>query len=233
MTLNPKHHSCLSPEFTLLGFLYKQPSYGYDLHKQLVTELGFVWHISQSQTYNILKRLENQGDISSTILEQSKLPARQVLHITTKGRERFDKWLDTPTCSSLRVIRLEFITRLFFVQRIAPEKTQHLLDSQSAEINATLTRLELSQANILADQIFNRLSLRLRIQQLHSALNWLDECRKALAYILHTGTYLAMYPIAALTSAPQPDLAAEFIAYVLSADGQSILKKWGFTLVNP
>jgi len=39
---------------------------------------------------------------------------------------------------------------------------------------------------------------------------------------------LATYPIAVLKSAPQADLAAKFMAYVLSADGQAILQKWGF-----
>jgi molybdate transport system substrate-binding protein len=40
---------------------------------------------------------------------------------------------------------------------------------------------------------------------------------------------IARYPIAALTKTPQPDLAASFIAYILSPDGQAILRKWGFT----
>jgi molybdate transport system substrate-binding protein len=44
---------------------------------------------------------------------------------------------------------------------------------------------------------------------------------------------IAKYPIATLTHAPQPDLAAEFIAFVLSLDGQAIIKKWGFTPVTP
>jgi molybdate transport system substrate-binding protein len=44
---------------------------------------------------------------------------------------------------------------------------------------------------------------------------------------------VAKYPIAALTSPPQPDLAAEFITYVLSSEGQAILKKWGLTPVAP
>ena len=44
---------------------------------------------------------------------------------------------------------------------------------------------------------------------------------------------IAKYPIAALTGALQPGLASDFIAYVLSADGQAILKKWGFTPVTP
>jgi molybdate transport system substrate-binding protein len=44
---------------------------------------------------------------------------------------------------------------------------------------------------------------------------------------------VAKYPIAALINAPQPELAAGFVAYVLSADGQAILKKWGFTPITP
>ena len=40
---------------------------------------------------------------------------------------------------------------------------------------------------------------------------------------------IAHYPIVALEKAPNPDLAAAFVAYVLSADGQAIMKKWGFS----
>ena len=39
---------------------------------------------------------------------------------------------------------------------------------------------------------------------------------------------VAKYPIAALTNSKNPELARAFIAYALSAPGQSILKKWGF-----
>jgi len=44
---------------------------------------------------------------------------------------------------------------------------------------------------------------------------------------------IAKYPIAVLTTAPQPELAAEFVTLVFSADGQAILKKWGFTPIAP
>ncbi len=44
---------------------------------------------------------------------------------------------------------------------------------------------------------------------------------------------VAEYPIAVLAAAPHPDLAAEFVAYVMSAEGQSILKKWGFVPALP
>ena len=39
---------------------------------------------------------------------------------------------------------------------------------------------------------------------------------------------IANYPIAALAKSENIDLANAFIAYVLSADGQAILQKWGF-----
>ena len=44
---------------------------------------------------------------------------------------------------------------------------------------------------------------------------------------------LAEYPIAPLIESANPALADQFIAYVLSTEGQSILEKWGFTPVNP
>jgi molybdate transport system substrate-binding protein len=40
---------------------------------------------------------------------------------------------------------------------------------------------------------------------------------------------IAKYPIAPLAKSPNAALAADFVAYVLSADGQSVLQKWGFT----
>jgi molybdate transport system substrate-binding protein len=39
---------------------------------------------------------------------------------------------------------------------------------------------------------------------------------------------VAKYPLAALTQSQSPELAQAFIAYVLSADGQAVLQKWGF-----
>ena len=38
----------------------------------------------------------------------------------------------------------------------------------------------------------------------------------------------ASYPIAVLNEATNPELAQEFIGYILSPNGQAIIKKWGF-----
>jgi molybdate transport system substrate-binding protein len=41
----------------------------------------------------------------------------------------------------------------------------------------------------------------------------------------------ALYPIAILTNAPEPQLAEAFIAYVMSLTGQAVMMKWGFSSV--
>jgi len=64
----------LSPEFALLGLLEQRPAHGYELHQRLYAELGYLWHISLSQAYNILKRLEAQGFIQGAPQPQENLP---------------------------------------------------------------------------------------------------------------------------------------------------------------
>jgi molybdate transport system substrate-binding protein len=44
---------------------------------------------------------------------------------------------------------------------------------------------------------------------------------------------IAKYPIAVLSKAPNADLAAAFVAFVQSDNGQAIMKKWGFSPVKP
>ena len=176
-------HRARSPEYTLLGFLFSQPNYGYELHRLLITELGETWHVSQSQTYSILKRLETQGYISSTTVEQEKLPDIQYLKITPSGRSCFKVWMETPTGSSVRDIRLEFISRLYFAQKVSPERILPMLETQITEVQNALTKLSTRQRELPDGQIFNRPSLQLRIQQLKSVVDWLDECRKEFLYL--------------------------------------------------
>jgi DNA-binding PadR family transcriptional regulator len=174
----PRHIGTLSPEMALLGLLYEAPGHGYDLHRKVVTDLGQVWHLSQSQAYSILKRLEAQGDISAEEIFQEKLPARQLLHMTPEGRKRFLEWLDTPSGGSTRAIRMEFVTRLYFLNLYFPEKLGHAFDQQRIEAETHIARLKQLCDELPAEQIYNRMSLEMRLKQLKLVLEWLDECQK-------------------------------------------------------
>jgi DNA-binding PadR family transcriptional regulator len=171
------HTGNLSPEFALLGFLIAGPSHGYDLHQQFVVELGHVWHMSQSQAYAILKRLENRGDITVQVVEQEKLPARQMLRITEMGRQRFFEWLELGIGRTARSIRLGFLTRLYFTQLHRPENIAQIYKAQLNEIESTIARLESLLEHLPPEQVFNYLSLDLRLQQMRLIQNWMAEIR--------------------------------------------------------
>jgi DNA-binding PadR family transcriptional regulator len=177
MAKRSSYVSSLSPEYALLGFLAKQPAHGYDLHHRLLAELGQVWHIPQSQLYNLLKRLEKQGDIAASIEEQHGLPDRRIFHLTEQGKQRFEGWMKTPSGSSVRAIRVEFLTRLYFAQQQDSELAVRLIQAQRQETRLGLDQLEQKLNSLPPEQIINRLGLELRIRQLTSVLDWLEECR--------------------------------------------------------
>jgi DNA-binding PadR family transcriptional regulator len=177
MSAKASYIGSLSPEYALLGFLAEHPNHGYELHQRLAGELGHVWHVSQSQVYNILKRLESHGDITGSFQEQEKLPSRMLYELTPAGQERFEAWLNTPTGCSVRAIRVEFLTRLYFASRCGSSKADALIDSQVEETHKGLIRLQKMLDELPSKQAFNRLGLELRINQLSSILDWLERCR--------------------------------------------------------
>ncbi|HTP00723.1 MAG TPA: TOBE domain-containing protein [Anaerolineales bacterium] len=170
----------IAPEFALLGFLYLEPSHGYDLHQQLSRELGYIWNGSQSETYNILKRLQERGFIKSRLVTQEKLPARNMLFLTPSGRKRFEAWLKTPGGSGVRTIRLEFATRLYFAGQTRILDQQQMIDQQVAEVRASLRKLEGDLIELPLGETYNRLGLEYQILQRKSILDWLDSCRQTL-----------------------------------------------------
>jgi PadR family transcriptional regulator, regulatory protein AphA len=171
-----KHTGNISPEFALLGFLIHGASHGYDLHQRCIVELGHIWHMSQSQAYAILKRLEQRGDVNAQVVEQNKLPARQMLRITAQGRRRFNEWLEEVSINS-RSIRLEFLTRLYFARIYKPEKVEQIHETQYNEIKASVERLETLLANLPPEQQFNQLSLDLRLRQMVLIQEWMRDVK--------------------------------------------------------
>ena len=167
--------SGLSPEFPLLGLLEIAPAHGYELHQKLNEQLGEIWRASRSQTYNILARLEEHGYIRGTTEEQASRPSRRRFDLTTSGRERLEAWLVTPTAPSTHAIRLDFMSRLYFLYQRNPQTAQAAASEQAKVIEAHLKELTQRQTALDPQMQFNRLGAEMRIRQLTSLLDWLRE----------------------------------------------------------
>jgi PadR family transcriptional regulator, regulatory protein AphA len=180
----PKPYSAardLSPKYAIMGFLYIRPMHGYDLHKHLQLNLHEVWHISQSQAYNIIKNLQKAGCLTTILQPQDKRPDREMLQLTERGKIDFEAWLYTPTSGSARAIRVEFITRLFFATNLSEHLSSRLIQEQITAINDDLNILIKRVSAIPEQQIFNRMGLDLRIRQLTGVVAWLEDCHQFFA----------------------------------------------------
>jgi len=183
--------SDLSPEFVLLGLLAEGPSYGYELHLRLKIEFQNIWALSQSQCYTILKRLEAQGALEGELVQQERAPSRRLLHLTHAGRQRFRVWLTSPTPGSIRAIRVSFLTRLFFALQEGEIFAINIIEDQKIMTRASLESLENTLGLVPSSQVISQLSLQLRLRQLRSSLEWLDECLIAIQRQSHLKGELA------------------------------------------
>jgi len=188
----------LAPEWALLGLLTQKPMHGYELHRYFTdpSALGQVWYLGLSQMYKLLKELEGQGHLEATVEEQENYPDRKVYHITPSGRAAFLQWMEKPI-SSPRLIRVEFLAKLFLAQLLGPEMVERVIGTQLETCQAQLTRLQermesgewrpvLSRVEGMengdgrgdAAKGFKHLVYRFRQGQIQAIIDWLGTCRR-------------------------------------------------------
>ena len=193
-TTPPRRRTALRPEYLALGYLAEGPSpaHGYELYRRFQASLDSVWHISESQFYTLLGRLESQGLVRPEEPEKGSGAQKHPLSLTPEGEKAFFAWLDEPTASSPRLLHLEFLARLYFASHITHSRVPELIQAQSEVLVADLSRLEASQASrspsasqptapsqapnrSLDSASIGRYSSDFRCRQVRAALAWLRE----------------------------------------------------------
>jgi len=188
----------LAPQWALLGLLTQKPMHGYELYRYFTdpSALGQVWYLGLSQMYKLLKELEGQGHLEATVEEQENYPARKVYHITPSGRAAFLLWMEKPI-SSPRLIRVEFLAKLFLAQLLGSEMVERVIGIQLETCQAQLSRLQermesgewrpvLSRVEGMengdgrgdATKGFKHLVFRFRQGQIQAIIDWLGTCRR-------------------------------------------------------
>jgi molybdenum ABC transporter molybdate-binding protein len=222
--MSPRHQAPLTIEHALLGFVRQQPLHAYAVYQQLSAPdaLGPVWQLKLSHFYALVAKLEQAGYLATTLEPQGTRPPRKVLHVTEAGDAAFARWLTTPVDDPTQ-LRLDFLARLYFAERVGPSAVRTLLAVQRAASRAWRADLW-TQISGRAGQPDAGRFLQLRVRQLESFLGWLDRSLAA----PHAATAVT-YRIAMTVDSAQPDLAAAFVDYVRSPQGQAALLSAGFS----
>jgi hypothetical protein len=148
------------PEYVFLGFLAESPAHGYQLYQQFKKDLSGLWHISESQMYASLKRLEKRGwiapdektpagadadaNVGAGVKVDEMPPARQsrqCYSLTAAGLAAYESWLSSPSPASPRLLKLEFLSRLYFALRRDVELAYAIVEAQRSALEQELDRL--------------------------------------------------------------------------------------------
>jgi hypothetical protein len=78
--------------------------------------------------------------LEATLEEQENYPDRKVYHITPAGRAAFLQWMEKPV-KNTRLIRVEFLAKLFLAQLLGSEMIKRVIDTQLEACQAQLTHL--------------------------------------------------------------------------------------------
>jgi len=171
-------------EYAILGLLENQPMHGYEMFQQFQSgTLGQIVHLEMIQMYAFLKKLDRLKYIEAELELQGVRPPRKIFHLTDLGRKTFLEWLTTPV-ERPREIRLLFLIKLYFVQRIIPERTAFLIDQEVIACRNFLDHLEslrLPDARTSDIAFFEHVVLRSRIHQTRAVLDWLHELQQEFA----------------------------------------------------
>lgn len=172
----------LTIEHALLGFLHREPLHGYELYQQLTDPAGLwlVWRIKLSQLYALLTKLEKTGYISATLQPQENRPPRKVFALTERGDAAYHAWVQSPVLHG-RMMRQEFLAKLFFALREGQAVARQLITRQRAESRQWLAEYAPRSHDFSDQPNFATLVNQFRSHQIEAVLAWLDQCEEMIA----------------------------------------------------
>ncbi len=169
----------LAVECAILGFLIETPMHGYELRERLAQGLGAFWRIASSQLYQVLHRLEELGWVKCAVEAHSAGPSRNVHRTTEEGSAAFWDWATSPVRHA-RLIRVEFLAKIYFLRRLAPNRLLGLVEEQIAALRKLDGHLNRRSAIETDDAGLGTLALTFRRSQIACTIGWLEQNKRRL-----------------------------------------------------
>ncbi len=170
-----KAESQFSPVYLIYGCLAEKAAHGYEIHQRISSDLGFVWSISQSQLYTLLKRLEKQNLIVGELQLQDGRPDRKKFQLSMKAKQSYQAWLYSPVWVSMRALRMELLTKIYFLSSQDPDAIEELISKQIEKIEISLKSIAAQKEIIADEQIINQISMEIKYSQIQMMFEFLKQ----------------------------------------------------------
>lgn len=168
--------------FAVLGYLTCWgPMSGYEIKKAIEGGTSYFWAESYGQIYPILKRLDAEGLARAVSKHGEGARGKRVYEVTAAGRKALDAWLLAPT--ETHAVRDEFLLKIFFGKRLAPDVLRRRLEEFRIEQQLRLDRYALLRRGIESsspyeateDMPYWRITLRSGERATQAKIDWCNE----------------------------------------------------------
>lgn len=162
----------------VLGLVSVRPTAGHELAGFAERSIGNFFPLTRSHIYSELDRLCQLGLLDATEVAQERLPTKRVYEITPAGSDELQRWLEDAVAVPERQRNL-FLVRIFFGDRMSPERIDALLDEYEATARARRDRLA-AMVDKLADRpeaAFRRSTAMFGVRHEQAKLAWVDDVR--------------------------------------------------------
>ena len=157
-------------EFVVLGIIMGGAIHGYEICQ---SELNHIWHIPISQTYALLRRLEQGKMVTFHLARQGHRPQKKVYALTDEGRRTFLAWVGQPA-EKIRNIRTEFLSKLFLIRKLRLDMGAGLI---AAQIKICKERKKRIDGNAPAGTgTFEDMVSLYRHTMIDATIRWLEGC---------------------------------------------------------
>lgn len=168
-------------KYIILGLLAHTDRTGYDIKKLFEGELGDFWYANHSQIYPELRKLEEQGLITSHMETVGTKLEKKYYHLTSDGKKMLDEWMEEPL-GNIMPSRSEFTMKIYLIRDAHDPLAKTLFANEIARHEAKFNYLQSRWDELFANNEENQqkqyghtLILQRAITRERDYLTWLRE----------------------------------------------------------
>jgi DNA-binding PadR family transcriptional regulator len=166
----------------VLGLVSTHPMSGYDLASLATHSIAHFWPISKSQVYAELSRLETDGYVFGTHVEQDKRPDKRRYELSAAGKEALTAWLEAGGYAPDRT-RSGFLAKFFFASHMTGAQRLALLKAYRDEVDAYRLELQdiVGKLENRADTFYERSTALYGLLAAEAKIQWANQMIETLS----------------------------------------------------
>jgi DNA-binding PadR family transcriptional regulator len=162
----------------ILLSLSEQSGSGYELTHRFDRSIGYFYSATHQQIYRTLRRMEEDGWLHCTVVDQEGRPAKKMYTVAELGRRELSRWVDSSEGTEMRDLALKIRAATYGDPDVVAEYIRAQRDAHTAMLD-NYRQMEKRQfpapSRLSGAALHQYLVLRGGIRMEEAFTDWCDE----------------------------------------------------------